>query len=55
MEGAGLTTRICIRVYIDIKVLMCTVSTGKAMEDMTMGELDELEDDEDEEVLLQYR
>lgn len=36
---------------------MCTVfiSKGKAMEDMTLDELDELEDDEDEEVLLKYR
>ena len=28
---------------------------GKALEDMTLDELEELEDDEDERVLLQYR
>ena len=31
------------------------VGPGKAMEDMSLDELDELEDDEEEEVLLQYR
>lgn len=30
-------------------------ANGKAMEDMTLDELDELEDDEDEAILLQYR
>ena len=28
---------------------------GKALEDMTLEELDELEDEEDERVLFQYR
>ena len=32
-----------------------TGSGGKAIEDMNLDELDELEDDEDERVLQQYR
>lgn len=28
---------------------------GKALEDMTLDELDEMEDEEDERVLMQYR
>lgn len=45
---------VCVQV-VEQTVQEKTGNTGKAFEDMTLDELDEFEDEEDERILQQYR